>query len=443
MRFPSPAGRSAPAVRHALRHEQGGTGRAGPWRVPALDVLRAVAIAAVFMQHLGDRFRPFLLGRAQAAWGPQRASWLGSILTHGHWGVDLFFVLSGFTLGLGFVRDFDAGRKSSLGPFFARRALRILPAYYGALALHLLAHTEVFSSPAIAGALLTHLTLLQGYLAPGKIVLIGASWSLSTEAHFYLLAPLLAWLMLGSPSTGCTQDARAWRVARWALFTLLVCAGVWMLRSVLYELALRPAAHAGFLELSQRRWVVTRVDQFALGLAGALAYVRAGDRLRRSRATVWLMAAVAVGALGVAAPLDSSGYGRAGGGWAYPIVSLAMAALVLAGACSRVSERSRAWAPMKWLGVVSYGVFLYHQLALEWVGRWIPGATGAPGWTSLGVTAAVGGALSVLAGWLSWTWIESPSLRKVARRVAGRSKGRGGLADVAGGAERGERLAHH
>ncbi|HSN99121.1 MAG TPA: acyltransferase family protein, partial [Candidatus Nanopelagicales bacterium] len=154
---------------------------AGGRVLPQLDALRGVAILAVFVQHLGDRFMP-LWEEAAAALGPG-APWALTVLHHAWWGVDLFFVVSGFSLALGYLRAFAAGRPP-LAPrdFLVRRAARVLPAYAAAVALALAAHPDVAGHPAFGAALAAHAALLQGYVSPGGIVLIGASWSLTTES---------------------------------------------------------------------------------------------------------------------------------------------------------------------------------------------------------------------------------------------------------------------
>src|SRR6185437_14252626 len=107
--------------------------------LPQLDALRGVAILAVFVQHLGDRFMPFVEAEAARALPPALAPWVLTVLHHAHWGVDLFFVLSGFSLAQGYLRAFAGGPRAppSARAFLRRRAARILPAYYVALTITL------------------------------------------------------------------------------------------------------------------------------------------------------------------------------------------------------------------------------------------------------------------------------------------------------------------
>lgn len=373
---------------------------AGGRLLPQLDALRGVAILAVFVQHLGDRFEP-LWGEGARGLGAAGA-WLMSALHHAWWGVDLFFVVSGFSLSLGYLRAFAAGRAPLRArDFLLRRAARILPGYAVALAVVLAWRREVFALPDIGAALAAHAALLQGYVSPGGIVLIGASWSLTTEAHFYLLTPLLARPLLGR--------------RRGLLLGLGIAALAWGARAALHAAFVEPGVGGPLFELTQRRLIVSRLDQFVLGMLAARVYL---DLARSGRAARLAPAGVlAAGVLLIVAfRLEGTYYLDPGGVWAYALMSLATAALVLA-ACL-----APAWiapSPLRWLGVVSYGVFLYHQLLLGLAAHLAPGA---PTWGRMAWTGGAALAASALVGAASWALVERPALRWAERvtRAAGR-----------------------
>jgi peptidoglycan/LPS O-acetylase OafA/YrhL len=375
--------------------------------LPQLDALRGAAILAVFVQHLGDRFLPFLEPRTERALPAALVPWALTILHHAWWGVDLFFVLSGFSLAQGYVRAFTAGRA---GPtpheFLLRRAARILPAFLAAIAVMLAIHPALVGRPGFAMALGAHLVLLQGYVTPGGIVLIGAAWSLTTEAHFYLLLPLLA-----RPLLDPARPARRWLVAG------ALCAFTWISRALLHAAILEPGVHTALLEASQRRWISSRLDQFVLGaLAAAIhAAILGSPRAHVAARRAPIGVALALVALVIAFRLEGALYLDPGGSWPYALLSLATAALVLA--ASLLDGRALAVAtptPLCALGVVSYGVFLYHQLALGLAGRAFDAAPAT--WASFGANAALALALSIAMGAASWTLIERPALRFLAAR---------------------------
>ena len=365
-----------------------------------LDALRGVAILAVFTQHLGDRFFPFLEARAASALPAPITPWALTILHHAWWGVDLFFVLSGFSLAQGYVSAFAAGRAGpSARVFLARRAARILPAFFAAIAVMIAVHPGVVLRPGF-------LALLQGYVTPGGIVLLGAAWSLTTEVHFYLLLPLLARPLLSR------DPARRWLTAG------ALCALAWGSRALLHAWILEPGVHTALLEASQRRWISSRLDQFVLGaLAAAIhATIRGAPRAAEAARRAPFALAASVVALVVAFRLEGALYLDPHGSWPYALVSLATAALVLS--ASLLDDRALPWLapkPLRALGIVSYGVFLYHQLALGIAGHALGGDDST--WLALGANAALALALAIAMGTASWIVIERPALRFAATKL--------------------------
>jgi peptidoglycan/LPS O-acetylase OafA/YrhL len=382
--------------------------------LPQLDALRGVAILAVFTQHLGDRFMPFVedeVGRAAPA---ALAPWILTVLHHAFWGVDLFFVLSGFSLAQGYLRAFEQPDRPAPSParFWLRRAARILPAFYVAVLVTMGFHRHVFGMPGLASATLAHLVLLQGYVTPGGIVFIGAAWSLTTEAHFYLLLPLLARPLLAR------REGAPWR--RWA-FGAALCAAAWGSRAILHHATLEPGVRTALFEATQRRWISSRLDEFVLGALAAAAHAEIARAGLAARAAKLAPPAIALScaALVIAFRLEGELYLVPGGSWPSALVALATAALVLAASlCEGRALRLVAPAPLAAVGIVSYGVFLYHQLAIGLVGS----VLSAPGWWSLAANATLGLALSLATGAASWVLVERPALTWAGARTAASKK---------------------
>lgn len=143
-------------------------------RMPGLDVLRSFAILAVLALHAGQ-LTPGMPD------GPRFAASFG-------WaGVDLFFVLSGFLIGLQVFPEVRARAKNFLPVFYVKRWGRTLPLYFAVLAFYVIVKPRLGypfqSSPA------PYLVFLQNYDGPTDFV---PSWSLCIEEQFYLLFPLLA-----------------------------------------------------------------------------------------------------------------------------------------------------------------------------------------------------------------------------------------------------------
>jgi peptidoglycan/LPS O-acetylase OafA/YrhL len=158
--------------------------------LPALDRLRALASLFVFNVHAFGyalvKFHGWTDTEAGAYPGwtlESLALWL-----HRSWfGVDLFFVLSGFLM----ARQF-AFAKARPGAFLSRRAWRILPAYVLALVLAALARWAVDGTVFDIRDWLANFAFLHGFLELGLPGINPVTWSMSYEVAFYLVVPLVA-----------------------------------------------------------------------------------------------------------------------------------------------------------------------------------------------------------------------------------------------------------
>jgi peptidoglycan/LPS O-acetylase OafA/YrhL len=151
-----------------------------PGNIPGFDVLRTVAILLVFSAHFSGEFGI----SSRVAQLP--------IFYFGWTGVDLFFVLSGFLIGLQLWKELERTGRIDVPQFLLRRGLRIWPLYYsfvGFIAVEgLLFHRNLSGIWADA-------SLTSNYFH-GQV---GGGWSLSTEEQFYILFPvalvLVSWLL--------------------------------------------------------------------------------------------------------------------------------------------------------------------------------------------------------------------------------------------------------
>lgn len=338
-------------------------------RFPGLDLLRAIAIVWVML------FHSFLVGGlgADLAW-LSRYGWMG---------VDIFFVLSGFLIGRQVLTPLARGQEFSFGAFYARRAYRILPAFLVVLAVYV-AFPALREASGLAPwwqfATFT-VSLLIDY---GTQQAFSHAWSLCVEEHFYLLFPALAWWLTRRPSP----------TKFWSVCVLLVAAGMLLRGSVwLHDSAINPSRNWFVEDLYYPTW--NRLDGLLAGVV--LATVAAFRPARWARLVAHGNGFLVLGLVGMALTLwlfrDRTGLLGNTIGW--PVLSAAIACLVLAGA-SATSAIGRFSLPgAGWIAATSYSLYLSHKLMFVAVerglGEWAQGR-GLLAFAVYAVATALGGA---------------------------------------------------
>jgi peptidoglycan/LPS O-acetylase OafA/YrhL len=306
--------------------------------MPGLDGLRAIAVLAVIAFH------------EQFSWAP------GGLL-----GVGVFFTLSGYLITDLLLNRWLATGHVQLAKFWLARARRLLPALFVMLAVvtawvTLLDRARLSSLRGAVAAAVTYSSnwyaIAQGQsyfsrFAPPQP--LDHLWSLAVEEQFYLIWPWL--LLLGLI---CLRH-RTTAAIRWlALPTLALAAGSAVLMYVLYH----PAVD------STR--VYEGTDTRACGLLIGAALAMAWPSIVASRASrTWAraldgpaIAGLVVIALMVWRVGQYSPFLYRGG---IVLLSVATAAAVAACACpGSITGAALGWRPLRWLGVRSYGIYLWH-----------------------------------------------------------------------------------
>jgi peptidoglycan/LPS O-acetylase OafA/YrhL len=353
-------------------------GQARPGRLAhlaPLDGLRAIAVAAVMAFHTG------------AGWA------VGGFL-----GVDVFFVLSGFLITVLLLKEWQRRTRVSLRRFYARRALRLLPAVtlmcvviliIGPVGTGVAARDALWK--AVAGTMFYFQNWQQAFHLIPILQLTDHTWSLAIEEQFYLVWPAL---LIGAMFLARRRGRHPLRAA---LALALVLAAV----SALLKIVMWSGAG------SQARIYYgtdTRADSLLIGAALAIAY--AGGWLERARRQLPMLAPVAMLIIIVTfgfAHDNSSRLYQDGGLTAFALVcGVLIGGLVLAPA--GLLGRVLAVAPLVWLGRISYGLYLWH-----WpVFRYLHEARLGLSW---GPTQLVRIAVTLAAATISYYLLERPMLR--------------------------------
>jgi peptidoglycan/LPS O-acetylase OafA/YrhL len=310
---------------------------------PALDGVRAIAVIAVLAFHGG-------------------LSWA----TGGFLGVDVFFVLSGYLITGLLLAEHEHSGRIALGAFWRRRASRLLPALLLVVAVVVLGG-RVLLPPEDAGRLRGDGLAALLYVANWRMASDGDdyfaqtaapsplqhTWSLGIEEQFYLVWPLLLVLLLaGFGSSGVRREPR-WRVLAVCAAGVVVCCA---LLAALHRSADPARAYYG----TDTRGASLLVGAgLAVLLAGRSRPVATGSRSLR-----WLLGAAA--AVATAWLLWAGSHADGSDRWLYHggLLGVAVAVAVLIAHVVLVPDGWPAWLlsrrPLVLLGIVSYGVYLWH-----------------------------------------------------------------------------------
>jgi peptidoglycan/LPS O-acetylase OafA/YrhL len=176
--------------------------------IPEIDGLRFFAIGSVVVYHVYSVLvlelsrvpTPYQNANAAVAFGPAAMDHpLRGVIEQGWFGVQLFFAISGFVLGLPFARQYlGAAPPVSLRRYFLRRLTRLEPPYLINVAVYTLVWLAVKPRPAaeVLPHTLASMAYLHNLVYLGQDPLSSVLWSLEVEVQFYILAPLLTTVFL-------------------------------------------------------------------------------------------------------------------------------------------------------------------------------------------------------------------------------------------------------
>jgi peptidoglycan/LPS O-acetylase OafA/YrhL len=330
---------------------------------PDIDGLRAIAVLGVLWYHIDP-----------------------AVLGGGFVGVDVFFVISGFLITSLIIKDLETG-SFSIARFYERRIRRILPALFCMIAACCVAawfillpddYLDFAKSAKYAAISLPNLYFLReirDYFSPGveRFPLLH-TWSLGVEEQFYIAFPLLLTLLfrhVGKPRI------------RIAVVSVVLIASL-----VAAVLTVPRHPEKAFFLLHYRAW------ELMLGALIAMAK----PRLRSVGMNHALGAAGLVMIL-LAMVLYTANTAFPGASAVPPCLGAGL--VILTGGDKRViTARLLAWRPLVFIGLISYSVYLWHWPLIVFA-RYAGMRESLP-------AAALLGAISLVAGALSWRFIEQP-----------------------------------
>jgi peptidoglycan/LPS O-acetylase OafA/YrhL len=349
---------------------------------PGLDGLRAIAIAFVVLHHTADFFIP---------------DWSGSFFPGGFLGVDIFFVLSGFLITSLILERRARAEARPLRSFYARRALRLLPAVVLLLVVNLV--IELVQSDGIGRPLRSFAVVLSYTTNWAEIRSVSFSpylshlWSLAIEEQFYLVWPVL---LLGALWLGLS-------LRRIAVLAVVLAGAAAFWRADLWW-----TGH-GWLAIYIR--TDARADALLVGVV--LALVRPDRLMSRVPGAVRGLLGCASVALLTFAAVHFHGDSKSlymGGFTVVALIAALLLTVELAGGW--VLHPILAARPIVWIGRLSYSLYLWHFLVFQLAAEHLTGASSV-------VKVAIGWSATAAIAFASFALVERPALRvkdRVGRR---------------------------
>jgi peptidoglycan/LPS O-acetylase OafA/YrhL len=343
--------------------------------IPGLDGVRAFAVVAVMMFHGGL-----------------------AVATGGFMGVDTFFVLSGFLITSLLVSEWRATRTIRLGAFWARRARRLLPALFLMLLFVALFASVIVPEGTYPALRLDALSTLL-YVSNWHFVLASSNyfnetasasplihtWSLAVEEQFYLIWPLVVLGILR-----LTRDLRA---------LLVVCCVAAVGSAGEMYLLFRHSVSVNRVYLGTDTRAQCLFIGAALAVALVLASQRGHSRGRLTGGELWRPAhrrgaflcafcglAGAAGSIALWVRVNSTTSFSYEGG--FFLIGLATAGVILAivGAPRSPVPWALSLSPIRYVGRISYGLYIWHWPMFIWLNA---ARTGLAGYELFGVRVAV------------------------------------------------------
>ena len=295
-------------------------------RIPSLDGLRALSIMLVLLGHLsGTQGFP---------------EWIHPPAALANFGVRVFFVISGFLITTLLLKEWDKSARISLKQFYLRRVFRIFPAFYTYLAVILLLVGMGFVT-LLPGDLLHAFTYTMNYHHPHAWP-VAHLWSLAVEEQFYLLWPMV--LLLARPRSAMLVAIAV------ILFSPIIRLGTW---------ELVPGLRADYGQQFEAVADALATGCLLAGLYNRLGEWRTYQKYLRS-AWFWLVPVVAAMLILLDKPRINLFAGQT-------LLNLCIFLTIerMVRYAETPSGKLLNLAPLRFVGVLSYSLYLWQQLFLN------------------------------------------------------------------------------
>jgi peptidoglycan/LPS O-acetylase OafA/YrhL len=350
--------------------------------IAALDGVRGLAIVFVISFHI-----TYMTGEQVLDWRTSPLTM--SILTAGGTGVTLFFVLSGFLLFMPYAKALLwAGRWPLARTFYLRRILRIWPGYYFSLLVLILLTQRAYLLPANWPELGLFLSFLMDSSATTFRTLNGPYWTLAVEWQYYTVLPLLVLgillLVKRVPLQRRLQAVALCLLVLIALGLFIRYCGIYF-RDNPTATVLVPRSVLDIGEFFLFGRTGKYVEDFAVGMLASLCYIHAQNlpsehrfvtALRRLSLWLW-GAGIMILVFSAMWHFNSDKYAH--GVWSFlnPLMPGYdwLSEMVLAwgyGMCilailfgPRQLQRPFTWMPLRWIGLISYSLYIWHEPLLQ------------------------------------------------------------------------------
>lgn len=328
-------------------------------------------------------------GAANANWTIYPAEFLSNVLRHGHYGVQLFLVISGFCIHLRWASSKAVDAKINFVEFWKRRFWRLYPTYLVAISITLLfayiGGALAYSRATDLGLdLLSLLTQTQNLTGAAWRVGNGVFWSLALEEQLYLLYfPLLAMR------------------CRWGWYGALIIIGLVNLTWLGVSNLVPQTWQAGWMRAAPAYWF-----PWALGALAVEAYV---GRIFLPRWSSSLLLGIACCLLAILAPFSFKSL--------FVTVSFFFLIRFAVTVEGRLGQIPGWISPLLWLGTISYSVYLVHNLAFI-ASKRILLSMSVPVESILFLRLFAG----IGAGWILYRLVERRTFRRGEARESSRAK---------------------